>query len=152
MDMSPASPNTPAVSDADMSEWMDYLHMQNATMLNNPPAPKGVTVKLVAVGPNHDDVIDIGTVMSNSDGLFMETWTPPSEGKYTVYATFDGSDSYYGSHAVTALGVTEAPQASTDGGTGAQPDNTMTIIGVGIALAIVIAVVGALLFLALRKR
>jgi hypothetical protein len=109
-------------------------------------------VKLVAVGPN-GNVIDIGTVTSDSDGMFKKIWTPSSEGEYTVYATFDGSDSYYSSYAGTALGVTKAPQAPTDGGTGVQPvDNTMTIIGVGIALAIVIAVVGALLFLALRKR
>ena len=109
-------------------------------------------MKLVALGPSHGDVIDIGTVTSDSGGLFKKTWTPPSEGEYTVYATFDGSSSYYGSNAETALSVTKAPQAPTDGGTGAQPDNTMTIIGVGIALAIVIAVVGALLFLALRRR
>ena len=30
----------PAVADEDMSEWMDYLYMQNATLLNNPPTPK----------------------------------------------------------------------------------------------------------------
>ncbi|HLN46302.1 MAG TPA: hypothetical protein VK209_11405 [Candidatus Sulfotelmatobacter sp.] len=103
MDMSPAAPNTPAISDEDMSEWMDYLHMQNATLQNNPPVPTGVTVKLSAVGPN-GNAIDIGTVISNSGGSFSEIWTPPTEGKYTVYATFDGSNSYYGSYAQTALG------------------------------------------------
>ena len=148
MDQSPASPNTPAISDADMSEWMDYLHMQNATLLNSPPTPKGVTVKLVALGPNHGDVIDIGTVTSDSGGLFKKMWTPPSEGEYTVYATFDGSNSYYGSYAETALGVTKAPQAPTNGGgpTTEPVDNTMTIIGVGVVLAIIMAIVGVLLY------
>ena len=28
MDMSPAQPNTPAIADESMSEWMEYLHMQ----------------------------------------------------------------------------------------------------------------------------
>ena len=149
MDMSLAAPNTPAVADESMSEWMDYLHMQNATLLNNPPAPKGVTVKLVAVGPN-GDVIDIGTVTSNSDGLYKKTWALPSEGEYTVYATFDGSNSYYGSYAVTALSVTKAPQAPTDGGTEVQPaDNTMLLYG--ILVAVVIAIVLALIAIVRKK-
>jgi hypothetical protein len=151
MDMSPASPNTPAVSDADMSEWMDYLHMQNATLLNNPSAPKGVTVKLVAIGPN-GDVIDIGTVTSDSGGLFKKMWTPKSDGEYTVYATFDGSNSYYGSYAETALSVGPAPQAPTEGPTAA-PDNTMTIIGtgIGVGIAVIIAVAVATVLMLRRK-
>ena len=62
LDNSPASssstlramyPNgVPAISDADMSIWMDYLHMQNATLLNNPPNCNGVPVTLTAVDPN----------------------------------------------------------------------------------------------------
>ena len=61
-DTSPASsdatlkviyPNgVPAVSDANMSTWMDYLHMQNSTLLNNPPQCTGVPVTLTAVDPN----------------------------------------------------------------------------------------------------
>ena len=46
MDNSPAQPNTPAISDANMSVWMDYLHMQNATLLNAPPNCIGVPVTL----------------------------------------------------------------------------------------------------------
>jgi hypothetical protein len=116
----------PAVSDDNMSEWMDYLYMQNATLLNSPPAPKGVTVKLVAVGSN-GDTIDIGTVTSDSGGMFKKMWTPSSEGEYTVYATFDGSDSYYGSYAQTALGITKAPTPpdgySTNSGAGLHNDH-----------------------------
>ena len=59
LDTSPASstaavtamyPNgVPAISDANMSVWMDYLHMQNATLLNAPPDCIGVPVTLTAV-------------------------------------------------------------------------------------------------------
>ena len=35
MDMSPGAPNTPAVSEEDMVEWMDYMYGQNATLLND---------------------------------------------------------------------------------------------------------------------
>ena len=123
--------------------------MQNATLLNNPPAPKGVTVKLVALGPNHSDVIDIGTVTSNSDGLYKKTWTPSSEGEYTVYATFDGSNSYYGSYAVTALSVTKAPTTTPSTEQQTIPDYTMALIGGFLAVIIAVAIVGILV---LRKK
>jgi len=49
MDMSPGAEKTPCVSDADMDEWMDYLYGQNATLLNDPPKPEGVSVRLSAI-------------------------------------------------------------------------------------------------------
>ena len=39
----------PAISDANMSVWMDYLYMQNATLLNSPPDCIGVPVTLTAI-------------------------------------------------------------------------------------------------------
>ncbi len=35
MDMSPGETNTPAVSDASMTTWMDYLFGQNAQLINS---------------------------------------------------------------------------------------------------------------------
>ncbi len=150
LDQSSAQAGTPAVADSSMSEWMDYLHMQNATLLNNPPKPDGVTVRLAALGPN-GDIIDLGTVTSDSSGLFKKTWTPPSDGEYIVYATFDGSNSYYSSYAETALSVTKAP---TETPTAQQtiPDYTNTILGVGIALAIVVVVAVAVAVIILKKK
>jgi len=98
----------PAVADEDMSEWMDYLYMQNATLLNNPPNPRGVSVRLTAVYPN-GSVQDIGTVTTDSSGIFKKMWTPETEGEYMIYATFEGSESYWPSYGATAIGVTEAP-------------------------------------------
>jgi hypothetical protein len=142
----------PAVADEDMSEWMDYLYMQNATMLNNPPASKGVSVWLTAVGSN-GDAIDIGTVTSDSDGLYKKTWTPPSEGEYKVYATFDGSESYYGSYGVTALSVTKAPEATNGGGIAVEPaDYSMLLYGILVAVVIAIIIGLIAIALVLRKR
>jgi outer membrane protein assembly factor BamB len=151
-DMSLGKPNTPAVSEADMAEWMDYLYGQNATLLNSPPKPNGVSVRLSAVGPN-GDVIEIGTVTSGSGGMFKKMWTPQTEGEYTVYATFDGSNSYWGSYAETGLGITEAPaDTSTNQPALEATDYTMTIVGVGIAVIIAVAIAAVAIILMVRKR
>ena len=146
MDLSPAQPGTPAVAKESMSEWMDYLHMQNATLINNPPSPKGVPVQLFAIDPN-GNVVDVGTVTTDSLGHFELLWTPSTIGTYKVLASFAGDDSYWSSSAETALAVTAAPQAN--GGT-EQPavaaDNTAVIIGSAVAVIIAVAVVGLLLF------
>jgi len=150
MDLSPASENTPAVSDEDISEWMDYLHMQNATLLNDPPKPDGVTVRVAAVDSD-GEVTDLGTATSDYTGQFALSWTPTNEGIYKIFATFDGSNSYFGSYAETALSVGKAVETST---TQQQtiPDYTMTIIGVGIAIIAVIIAVAIATVLILRKR
>ena len=151
MDQSPAQPNTPAVSEADMSEWMEYLHMQNATLINSPPSPNGVPVELRALASD-GSVIDLGIVTTNSYGQYSLVWAPTKSDKYTVFAAFPGSNSYWSSSAATALSIGPAAETPSQQPATAAPDNTMTIIGVGVALAIIIAIVGALLFLALRKR
>ena len=148
MDMSPASPNTPAVSDEDMSEWMDCIHMQNATLLNNPPKPKGVTVRLAAVDPNNN-VIDIGTVTSDSSGLFGKIWQPEVPGKYTIYATFDGSGSYWGSYAATTIGAVEAAASVTPQPVQAAPDYTPLLYAL---LVVGIVAILLILFGLFRKR
>ena len=149
MDMSPGKPNTPAVSDADMPQWMDYLYGQNSTLLNNPPSPRGVPVTLMAVDPN-GNLIGIGSTTSDADGHFAFQWTPQTQGSYTVYASFTGSESYFASHDSTAVGVTTAPAPSAT----SAPVNidtvnssmTNLIIGSTIAIIIAIAIVGLLLF------
>jgi outer membrane protein assembly factor BamB len=143
LDMSPGAPNTPAVSDADMDVWMDYLYGQNATLINSPPMTHGVNVRLVAVGPDGTPV-DIGTVTSDGSGLYKAMWTPDSAGAYTIYATFDGSNSYWGSYATTALGVTQAAQ-STDQPTQTTVDYTLPIVGSAVAVIIAVALATVLI-------
>lgn len=114
LDESPAQAGTPAVSDSSMSEWMDYLHMQNSTLLNNPPTPEGVEVQLTAIDPNNN-LITIGTTTTQASGNFYFEWNVPSEitGIYKITATFAGSDSYWPSDSETAVIVTQAPSPAT---------------------------------------
>ncbi|MCX8150806.1 MAG: PQQ-like beta-propeller repeat protein [Candidatus Bathyarchaeota archaeon] len=103
-DQSPGAKGTPAIADEDMSEWMECLYQQR-------PAPmdaKGVPVKLIAYDPN-GNIQQIGTVTTDSGGLFKKLWTPPVPGEYTIIAMFEGSASYGSSEARTAIGVVNAP-------------------------------------------
>jgi hypothetical protein len=138
----------PAVSDASMGEWMEYVYMQK-------PIPKdatGVTVSLDTLDPN-GNFVHIDTVATDTSGLYSHMFTPEVPGKYTIIATFVGSNSYYGSYAETAIGVDEAPPA-TPAPEYPQPfDFTLPIVGTGIAIiiAVIIAVAIAALLI-LRKK
>jgi len=153
LDQSPAQPDTPAVSDASMNEYMDYLHMQNATLLNSPPKPTGVPVTLTTLDPNMNTVT-IGTTTTDAAGNYGFNYVPPITGMYTITATFAGSNSYWPSTSETMLTVTEAattpaPTASTQTGLATTAD-IITYLAVGvIAIIIAIAIVGLLI---LRKR
>ena len=107
LDQSPAQPGTPAVSDSSMSEQMDYLHMQNATLLNSGYSPTGVQVTLTALDPNNNTE-NIGTTTTDAAGNYVIDWTPPITGIYHITATFAGSGSYWPSTAQTGLTVTAA--------------------------------------------
>jgi hypothetical protein len=163
LDKSPASsgadlmakyPNgVPAISDADMSVWMDYLHMQNATLLNNPPNCNGVPVSLTAVDSN-GNAINIGTTTSNNKGTYGFEWTPTTPGLYTIYANFAGSDSYYTSSAATYATVasvaspTPAPTSGTQSAV-SNSDMIMYFAATGIAIIVAIAVATVLI---IRKK
>jgi hypothetical protein len=146
----------PAISDANMSVWMDYLHMQNATLLNTPPACNGVPVSIDALDPN-GNYMHVADVTSDGSGLFKYQWTPTTPGLYTVYATFSGSESYYSSYAATA--ATVATAAATTPTTTSAPSNLantadiLTYIAVGvIAIIIAIAIVGIVIVRILGKK
>jgi len=134
----------PCISDADMNEWMDHVYMQR-------PRPKdltGVTVTLSVVDANNNDRI-IGITTSDGDGFFSYVWTPDIEGKYTLHARFEGSQSYYPSRAVSAFNVAPTPSTST---TVASPQSVAdlyfvpAIAGIIIAIAIVIVLQTLVLF------
>jgi hypothetical protein len=157
---------TPAISDENMGKWMEYLYMQKP----QPTDAKGVQVKLTAIDPN-GNTVNIGSTTSDTDGKYGIMWTPQIEGKYTIVANFDGSNSYYGSHDSTSIGITAAQATPTETPT---PTTTPTItpsatvtaspspvpntgsglgteIYIAIAAAVVIAIVAAAALL-LRKR
>ena len=151
LDQSPAQPGTPCVSKESMTTQMEYLHMQlpiggiwnNVTMT-------GVPVTLTALDSN-GNWENIGTVTSNAYyGTFSCAWTPPIEGNYTIVASFVGDDSYGSSGASTAIFVGPAPTAAPTAPPPEAPiDYTWTILGMGIAIIIAVALATVLI---LRKR
>jgi len=136
----------PAVSDESQSAWMEYVYMQKP----RPTNVTGVTVELSVVDGN-GNYRPIGTTTADADGFFSHNWTPDIEGKYTVYASFAGSESYWPSHAVTAFNVDPAPATPEPV---KQPESIADLYFVpAIAgLFIAIVVVGLLTILVLRKR
>jgi outer membrane protein assembly factor BamB len=152
LDMSPGKPNTAAIADQDMSMWMDYLYGQNATLINNPPQAQGVPVSLSVIDAN-GNLRDIGTTTSNHNGFYSYQWVPDIEGKYTVIATFGGSESYWPSQANAAFSVdplttTQAPTQPINPPSAAE---TYLLPGI-IAIIVAIAIVGALILMAIKKR
>jgi hypothetical protein len=133
----------PAVSDESVSEWMEYVYMQKPM-----PNAKGVEVSLDTLDPN-GNFVHIDTVTTDTSGSYSHMFTPEVPGKYTIIATFSGSESYYGSYAETAIGVSEAPPSTAPPEYPQPIDPTLTIVGVGIAMILAIAIVGILI---LRKK
>jgi hypothetical protein len=97
----------PAVSDESMSPWMEYVYMQQV----KPKNTTGVPVKLSVIDPNGNGV-DIGTVTSDADGMYVLPYTPRDTGTYKVIATFEGSESYFTSYGTTYFTVVAAPSPS----------------------------------------
>jgi hypothetical protein len=150
-DQSPGAKGAAAISDKDMTAWMEYLYEQKPM----PTDATGVPVKITAVGPN-GQTIDIGTATSDIGGSFGISWTPSDEGTYQITATFEGTNSYGDSFATTYLVVGSASSAAVPT---ASPStavenpastSTETLLIVGAAV-VIIAVIGAAA-LVLRKR
>ena len=137
----------PAVSDASQSAWMEYVYQQKPRPTNT----VGVSVTLSVVDAN-GNYRTIGTVTSDADGFFTYNWKPDIEGQYTVYASFDGSESYWPSHAVTSFAVdpVAATPAPTQVLTQSMAD-TYLLPSVA-AIIVAIAVVGIVLALLVTKK
>lgn len=149
---------TPAISDESMSEWMAYLYMQQP----KPTNATGVNVRLTATDTNNK-TYDIGSTTSDEAGLYATSWVPPATGVYIITATFEGSNSYFGSSAETAIVVSQAATAvttdpaqtssSTPNPNVEPPEsNTATTLYIAIAAAIIlIAIAAVALLLKSRK-
>jgi hypothetical protein len=137
----------PAVSDASMEAWMEYAYQQQI----RPADTTGVDVTISVLDPN-GNVYDVGTTTSDASGLYSLAFTPQVPGKYTVMATFAGSESYYGSSAATAIVVESAPMASPAPTPTPAPMTDTYVLGLGITAIIAIVIIGLVLILMLRKR
>jgi outer membrane protein assembly factor BamB len=103
----------PAVSDGNMTGWMQYVYQQ----ASKPTDVKGVPVTISVVDAN-GNYRTIGTAISDASGTYSFAWSPDIAGTYTVTATFTGSASYYGSSAETACSRTATGNRSPAGNTG----------------------------------
>ena len=143
-DQTAASKDTPAISEEDMSAWMEYLHMQKPIPAN----AKGVEVSLDVIDVN-GNYRNIGTATTDISGTFGYMWEPDIPGQYTIMVTFAGSESYASSYAQTYLGVVEKPIPTPQPEATPAPMTDTYLAGSTIAI---IAAIGIAVFLLLRKK
>jgi hypothetical protein len=134
----------PVVSDASMSQWMEYVYMQQPFPANTTGVK--VSIDVIDANGNHRNA---GEALSDTNGHYSLNWKPDITGPYTVIATFKGSESYWPSHAETSFVVNEAAPTPTVQPVAASPPTEMYILGTGVAIIIAIAILGVLI---LRKR
>ena len=137
----------PAVSDANMSAWMEYVYMQ----FPRPTDVTGVEVVVEVLDPNNN-FYEVGTATSDASGTFCCEFTPEVPGLYKVITKFEGSLSYYGSSAETYLKVEEAPAETPPPSPTPAPMTDTYVTGFGIGMIIAIVAIGLVLILMLRKR
>jgi hypothetical protein len=139
----------PCVSDASMTQFMESVYMQQPMPTNITGVP--VTLSVLDSNGNYRT---IGATTTTASGFYSFNWKPDITGNYTVTATFAGTQSYYGSSSqaafyASAAAPTVAPTASPLSQATTQND----IMYVGIAIIIVIVIIGAVLaILVTRKR
>jgi hypothetical protein len=145
----------PAISDGDMGRWMEYLYMQKPM----PTDAEGVEVVLTTLDPN-GNTYELGRTTTDVSGTFGIAVDPPVQGLYKIIATFKGSESYYGSSAVTYINVEEAPSATQSMEpelTATNPTATtettfITTEAAILATVAVVCIIGVVAFWTLRKR
>jgi hypothetical protein len=168
-DQTPQFKGTPAMSDASMGKWMEYMAMQKTI----PGDAKGVDVMLIAIAPD-GTTENIGTATSDMAGNYGIMWEPKQEGQYQIIATFAGSESYGSSFGTTYMGVgaataaptaapttaapteaptTAAPTTAAPSTTAPEPGNpTMTYVYVAVAAVVIIVVVLAAAVMLRRRK
>jgi hypothetical protein len=144
-DQTPAQKDTPAISDADMGVWMEYMHQQK----ERPVMASGVEVTIDVVDAN-GNYRNIGTTTSSSSGFYSLEYTPEIPGLYYIYASFAGSNSYGSSFAETAMTVVdETPEPTPPPEATPAPMTDTYIAGSSIAIIAAIVIIGLLI---LRKK
>jgi hypothetical protein len=137
----------PCASDASMKDWMGYVYQQKPLPTNF----TGVEVTLNVLDANNN-FRTIGTTTTDASGTYAYQWVPDIEGKYTVIATFAGTNGYWSSYAETAFAVDPAPATPAPTEPPAQSMADQYFIPAIAGLLVAIIVVGLLIILVLRKR
>ena len=139
---------TPAVSDASMTAWMEYLYMQQP----EPTNATGVPVTLSYIDPN-GNYYTLGNTTSNANGQYSYTFKPTIPGTYTFIATFGGTNSYFSSSAQTIMGF-DTPAAATPAPTATPTSvaNMYFVPAIAGLFVVIIVVAIVLALLMLRKK
>jgi hypothetical protein len=126
----------PVSSDESMADWMGYVYQQKPLPTN----ATGVTVSLDVIDAN-GNFRNIGTTITDMNGVFNYRWTPDIPGQYVVYASFAGTNGYWSSSAETGFAVDEvAPPPTTIPVTNITSNNELYFVASTIAIIIAIAI------------
>jgi hypothetical protein len=137
----------PAVSDASMTDWMQYVWMQYPRPTNT----TGVPVSITVVDPNNN-YYPVGMTTSDENGFYSCSFVPEVPGQYKIISTFEGSKSFYPSHAETAITVGDAPQATTEPASENVSVTDAYFLPAIAAIIVTIVLVGAVIMLLQKKR
>jgi hypothetical protein len=137
----------PAVSDANMGDWMGYVYQQKPFPANCTGVP--VTIN---VWDSNNNYREIGKTTTDANGFFSFEWTPDIPGKFNVIATFDGSNGYWPSYAESAFTVMQEPEPTPTATPMPQSAADLYFVPGVIGIIIAIVVVGAVIILMQRRR
>jgi len=138
----------PAIDDSQMGDWMKYVYAQ----FPRPTNAIGVEVKLEAYDPN-GNYQNLGSVTTDSNGNYGFLYDPEVPGAYYIFATFEGTNAYYGSSSSTYIGVGEALTPSTPIEPEQPVSEAFITTEIAIILAVIaVAVIGIVGYLVLKKR
>ena len=146
-DQSPGKPGTACVSDQSMSAWMEYLYMQTTMPTNI----VGVNVSLDVIDGNGNHR-HIGDTTTDASGTFSYMWQPDITGKYTVKATFAGTNGYGSSWAESAFGVVDSATITPMPTVQSTSAVELYFLPSVVAIILAIAIVGVVIILLLRRR
>ena len=137
----------PCAADSVMGDWMGYLYQQKPLPTNF----KGVDVTINVVDSN-GNFRPIGTTATDATGAYNLVWQPDISGKYTVVATFAGTNGYWPSSATTAFNVMEQAPTPAPTEAPAQSAADMYFVPAIAGLFVFVAIIGVVIILVLRKR
>ncbi|HLN89005.1 MAG TPA: PQQ-binding-like beta-propeller repeat protein, partial [Candidatus Binatia bacterium] len=137
----------PVASDTSMKDWMGYVYQQKPLPTNF----TGVDVTINVLDSNNN-FRSIGTATTDTAGMFSLTWKPDIPGDFKVFASFAGSNGYWPSSSETTFTV--SPAHPTTAPTAAPPASMTDtyVLATGIAVIVVLIIIGAAIMLMLRKR
>jgi hypothetical protein len=140
------SQGVPVAADSCMTDWMAYIYQQQAF----PTDFTGVDVTLSVLDSNGNYRL-IGTTTTDASGLYSYVWQPDIEGKYTLYATFAGTDAYWGSTATTAFNIDPTPATASPQPTQAPSMADLYFLPATAALVVLVVIVLVMLALMMKK-